>query len=242
MSADRMAAFDLTDVRHRYGARTVLDIAHLRIARGETLGIIGPSGAGKSTMLRLLQGLERPSEGLVQQNGFPLSIPVPLALMRRVTTVFQRPLMLDRSVRDNVAFGLRLRGRRDAEAVEALLDRLGLSHLINAPARHLSGGEIQRVALARAMALDPEVLLLDEPAANLDPANVARVESLIRGAQARGTTIVLVTHNTHEARRLAHKTLLLMEGTVVEVNATATLFESPSDPRTRAFLAGELVY
>ena len=150
--------------------------------------------------------------------------------------------MLDRSVRDNVAFGLRLRGRRDAAAVEALLDRLSLRHLINAPARHLSGGEIQRVALARAMALDPEVLLLDEPAANLDPANVARAEALIRDVQTRGRTIVLVTHNTHEARRLAHKTLLLMEGTVVEVNATATLFESPSDPRTRAFLAGELVY
>jgi tungstate transport system ATP-binding protein len=150
--------------------------------------------------------------------------------------------MLDRSVRDNVLFGLRVRGRNDSAAAEPLLERLGLAHLSGAPARHLSGGEIQRVALARAMALDPDVLLLDEPAANLDPANVARAEALIRDEQARGRTIVLVTHNTHEARRLAHKTLLLMEGAVVEVNATATLFESPSDPRTRAFLAGELVY
>ena len=242
MSAERTPAFELIGLRHRYGARTVLDVPRLQITRGETLGIIGPSGAGKSTLLRLLQGLERPTGGAVRVDGAPIPFPVPISLSRRITTVFQRPLMLDRSVRDNVAFGLRLRGRRDTAAVEALLDRLGLRHLINAPARHLSGGEIQRVALARAMALDPEVLLLDEPAANLDPANVARVEALIRDAQALGTTIVLVTHNTHEARRLAHKTLLLMEGTVVEVDATATMFESPSDPRTRAFLAGELVY
>jgi tungstate transport system ATP-binding protein len=242
VSPGRDAAFEVINVRHRYGARTVLDVRRLDVTRGETLGIIGPSGAGKSTLLRLLQGLERPTEGAVHVDGAPFPSPVPISMSRRITTVFQRPLMLDRSVRDNVAFGLRLRGRRDAAAVEPLLDRLALSHLANAPARHLSGGEIQRVALARAMALNPEMILLDEPAANLDPANVARVEALIRDAQARGTTIVLVTHNTHEARRLAHKTLLLMEGTVVEVNATATLFESPSDPRTRAFLAGELVY
>ncbi len=242
MSAQRSAAFEVIKVRHRYGTRTVLDMPRLDIARGETLGIIGPSGAGKSTLLRLLQGLERPTEGAVHVDGAAIPFPVPISLSRRITTVFQRPLMLDRSVRDNVAFGLRLRGRRDAAAVEALLDRLGLSHLINAPARHLSGGEIQRVALARATALNPDMLLLDEPAANLDPANVACVEALIRDAQARGTTIVLVTHNTHEARRLAHKTLLVMEGVAVEVNATATLFESPSDPKTRAFLAGDLVY
>jgi tungstate transport system ATP-binding protein len=92
------------------------------------------------------------------------------------------------------------------------------------------------------MAIEPEVPLLDEPAANLDPANVARVEAFIRDAQARGTTIVLVTHNTHEARRLAHRTMLLIEGAVVEIGATEALFASPAEARTRAFLAGELVY
>jgi len=242
MSLKQAAFFEVIDLRHQYGARTVLNIPRLDIARGETLGIIGPSGAGKSTLLRLLQGLERPTEGAVRVDGAPFPSPVPISMSRRITTVFQRPLMLDRSVRDNVLFGIRVRGRKDSAAAEPLLERLGLAHLSGAPARHLSGGEIQRVALARAMAFDPEVLLLDEPAANLDPANVARAEAFIRDGQARGRTIVLVTHNTHEARRLAHKTLLLMEGAVVEVNDTATLFESPSDPRTRAFLAGELVY
>jgi len=242
MSADRPPAFALAGIRHRYGARIVLSIPQLAIARGETLGVVGPSGAGKSTLLRLLQGLERPTEGTIDVDGAPMAHPVPLALARRITTVFQRPLMLDRSVRDNVLFGLRVRGRRDRAPADPLLERLGLAHLANAQARHLSGGEIQRVALARAMAIEPDLLLLDEPAANLDPANVARVEAFIRDAQSRGTTIVLVTHNTHEARRLAHRTLLLIEGAVVETGPTAAFFDSPAEARTRAFLAGELVY
>jgi tungstate transport system ATP-binding protein len=235
-------AFELAGVRHRYGARTVLSIPHLSVHRGETLGIIGPSGAGKSTLLRLLQGLERPTEGTIRIDGEPMPDPLPLALARRVTTVFQRPLMLDRRVRDNVLFGLQVRGRKDRAPAGPLLERLGLTHLADAQARRLSGGEAQRVALARALAIEPDVLLLDEPAANLDPANVARVEALIRDAQARGTTIVLVTHNTHEARRLAHRTLLLIEGAVVETGPTVAFFESPAEARTRAFLAGELVY
>jgi tungstate transport system ATP-binding protein len=242
MSAGPPLAFELVHVRHRYGARTVLSIPRLSIPHGETFGIVGPSGAGKSTLLRLLQGLEPPSEGAILVDGAPMPHPVPLALARRITTVFQRPLMLDRSVRDNVLFGLRVRGRKDRAPAGPLLERLGLDHLASTRARQLSGGEIQRVALARAMAIEPEVLLLDEPAANLDPANVARVEAFIRDAQSRGTTIVLVTHNTHEARRLAHRTLLLIEGAVVETGPTAAFFESPTEPRTRAFLAGELVY
>lgn len=235
-------AFELAGVRHRYGTRTVLDIPHLSVPQGATLGVVGPSGAGKSTLLRLLQGLERPAEGTIIVDGAPMPHPLPLTLARRITTVFQRPLMLDRSVRENVLFGLRVRGRTDRAAAAPLLDRLGLTHLAGAQARRLSGGEVQRVALARAMAVEPEVLLLDEPAANLDPANVARVEAFIRDAQARGTTIVLVTHNTHEARRLAHQTLLLINGSVIEAGPTANFFESPANPQTRAFLAGELVY
>jgi tungstate transport system ATP-binding protein len=238
----RPPLFELLDIDHRYGARTVLAIPRLSILRGETLGIIGPSGAGKSTLLRLLQGLERPTAGVVTFDGTPMTHPLPLPLARRITTVFQRPLMLDRTVRDNVLFGLRVRGRNDRAPAGPLLDRLGLAHLASTPARTLSGGEIQRVALARALAIATDALLLDEPAANLDPSNVARVEAIIRDAQASGTTIVLVTHNVHEARRLAHRTMLLIEGAVVETGPTAAFFESPAEPRTTAFLAGELVY
>ena len=235
-------AYRLTGVRRRYGGRVVLDVPALDIRRGETLGIIGPSGAGKSTLLRLLQFLESPSEGTLEFDGMPAGPGIPVETLRRVSTVFQRPVMLTRTVRDNVMFGRRLRGRADTTDLAALLDRLDLTPLASAPARTLSGGEAQRVALARSIASDAEVLLLDEPAANLDPGHVTRVEAIIREQQARGRTIVLVTHNTHEARRLATRTLFLLGGQMVECGPTAGLFDAPADPRTRAFLAGELVY
>jgi tungstate transport system ATP-binding protein len=236
------AAFTIIGLRHRYGARTVVDLPHLEIRRGETLGIIGPSGAGKSTLLRLLQGLERPTEGEIRFSGRPLGSPPPIDLTRRITTVFQRPAMLDRSVRDNVEFGMRLRGRRDRPRVDALLERVGLTPLSGASARRLSGGEMQRLALARAIATGAEVLLLDEPAANLDPANVSRIEAIVREEQAHDRTIVLVTHNTHEARRLAHRTLLIIGGRMVELGTTDDVFDRPAHAETRAFLAGDFVY
>jgi tungstate transport system ATP-binding protein len=236
-------AYAITGLIHRYQGRTVLDVPQLTVDTGETLGIVGPSGAGKSTLLRLLQLLEAPSEGEIVFDGRAYPSPAPARVRRRITTVFQRPLLLDRSVRGNVAFGLQLRGRQvSGSRVDDLLARLGLTSLARSPARTLSGGEIQRVALARALAVGPDVLLLDEPAANLDPANVAVVEQLVREEQQRGTTIVLVTHNAFEARRLADRTALLLAGTIIEVQPTPAFFASPIDVRTRAFLNGEMVY
>jgi tungstate transport system ATP-binding protein len=146
-------------------------------------------------------------------------------------------------VRDNVAFGLRLRGRRDGrESIDRLIDRLGLTELASAPARSLSGGEAQRTALARALAVNPDVLLLDEPTANLDPYNVGLIESIIREQSERGVTIVLVTHHVFQARRLADRTALLLSGRLIEAAPTLELLDSPHDPRTHAFLSGEMVY
>jgi tungstate transport system ATP-binding protein len=235
-------AYRITALQHRYGDRIVLDVPAIDIARGETLAIIGPSGAGKSTLLRLLQFLERPAAGTIEFLGRAATYPVPLELSRTVATVFQRSQMLERSVRDNVAFGMRLRGRRLEVEVDTLLERLALTHLTKAAARSLSGGEMQRVALARAIATGADVLLLDEPAANLDPRNVAVVESVIRDLQAQQKTVVLVTHNTHEARRLASRTLVVIDGRMIEAGPTDTIFERPADSRTDAFLRGELIY
>jgi tungstate transport system ATP-binding protein len=233
--------YAMRGLRHRYGNRVVLEIPDLDIRRGETLAIVGPSGAGKSTLLRLLQFLERPSDGHILFDGTPVAWPAPLYTMRRVTTVFQRPVMLDRSVRHNVEFGRALRGRPDASRVETLLRHLGLAPLAAVRATSLSGGEIQRVALARAVMTGAEVLLLDEPAANLDPANVRVVESAIQDLQAGGTTVVIVTHNTHQARRLSSRALVMLDGLVVEDGPTAGVLDAPRDPRTRAFLSGDLV-
>jgi tungstate transport system ATP-binding protein len=230
----------------RYQERQVLSIQTLQIAPGEIFALIGPSGSGKSTLLRLLNFLEAPSSGQIHFEGaiFEAGKEISLALRRRVTSVFQHPILLNRSVQENVAFGLNLRGRRnDHQAVERALQAVGLEKLAHQRARTLSGGEAQRVALARAMAINPDVLLLDEPTANLDPYNVSLIENIIRQLnQEAGVTIILVTHNTYQAKRLASRTAFLLDGCIVEVNNTEQLFKTPQDSRTKAFLAGEMIY
>jgi tungstate transport system ATP-binding protein len=158
--------------------------------------------------------------------------------------VFQRPLLLSRSVRANVAYGLNLRGHTNPmPQVEAMLERVDMRKLADVPAHTLSGGEIQRVALARALVLEPRVLLLDEPTANLDPANVRIIEALLREQHERyHTTIVVVTHNVFQARRLATRVAFLLESELVETLSTEQFFDAPRDERTAAFVSGDLVY
>ncbi len=238
--------YRLCNLTRVYDARPVLQIDRLDVRPAEVLAVVGPSGAGKSTLLRLLNFLEPPSSGEIHFLGsrFDARSSVPLSLQRRVTTVFQQPLLLKRTVQANVAYGLRLRGQRNGkELIATTLQQVGLADMANQQARKLSGGEAQRVALARAMVLRPDVLLLDEPTANLDPYNVGLIEGIVaRLNRDRGTTVVLVTHNLFQARRLAHRVALLLDGRLVEVADTSTFFESPTDPRTRAFVRGELVY
>ena len=157
--------------------------------------------------------------------------------------VFQRPFLMSRTVFDNVAYGLRIRGDSNPEAVWEALERVSLTKLAKAPANTLSGGEMQRVAVARALVIEPQVLLLDEPTANLDPYNARIIENLISEQnQQFHTTIVLVTHNIFQARRLATRVGLMLNGELVEIAPKDTFFESPADPRTKAFLSGDLVY
>lgn len=238
--------YSLTGVIRRYGQRTVLSVDHLEIRRGETLAVVGPSGAGKSTLLRLLNFLEPATTGEIRFDGQPVAggEDVPLAVLRRITTVFQRPVLLKRTVAANVAFGLQLRGGvRSTAAVNAILEEVGLAHLAGEAARKLSGGEAQRVALARALVLRPDVLLLDEPTANLDPANVALIERLVTQLNRdEGATVVFVTHNTFQARRMGQRVALLLDGRLVEVAETERFFENPQDPRTAAFVRGEMIY
>lgn len=238
-----MSGYNLRGIVKRYGRRTVLCIDQLEIVAGRTLALLGPSGAGKSTLLRLLNFLEAPDAGQITYDGrvVPPAGP-PLATLREVTTVFQQPVLLDTSVWQNVAYGLKLRGNYERTAVAAALQQVGLAHLARAAGRTLSGGEAQRVALARALVVRPRVLLLDEPTANLDPANVAIIEAVIRELARQSTTIVIVTHNLFQARRLADDAALLLDGALVEVGPIARLCEQPRDPRTAAFLDGRMIY
>jgi tungstate transport system ATP-binding protein len=238
--------YQLRGVTKVYGGRTVLAVEQLGVHHSEVFALVGPSGAGKSTLLRLLNFLESPTSGSIRFRDveFGPGQTMDLRLRRRVTTVFQRPILLNRSVLANARFGLQLRGRRDAdEHVEAALAQVGLLERAEQQARTLSGGEAQRVALARAIVLEPDVLLLDEPTANLDPYNVGLIEQIVRDLnRENGTTVVLVTHNVFQARRLADRVALLLEGRVVEVAPTEAFFGGPRDPRTAAFVQGDMIY
>lgn len=185
---------------------------------GEALAILGPSGSGKSTLLKVLSGLEALEEGALE-GGFRVYLP-------------QTPLLLRRSVLENAAFGLRPHGVRRKEALKRafqVLEEVGLAPKGRLEAHRLSGGEKVRLALARALAVEPEVLLLDEPTANLDPANAR--------AKASGAALVLVTHSPAQARRLAERALF--QGEVVEEGSVPQVLSHPKDPRVQAFLQGE---
>jgi len=235
----------LEHVTKVYGSRVVLEVERLSLQPGEILAVVGPSGAGKSTLLRLLSFLEAPTTGTLIFHGQPVSTEkeISLLLRRRVTMVFQRPLLLNRSIEANVHFGLELRGiRRASDTVITALEQVGLTHLRHQKANILSGGEAQRVALARAIVLQPDVLLLDEPTANLDPYNVGVIENVILQLNhQQRTTLVLVTHNVFQAKRLANRAAFLLDGRVIEDSDAASLFTRPTDPRTAAFVRGEMV-
>jgi tungstate transport system ATP-binding protein len=238
-------AYQLRDVERSYAGRAVVQVESLEVLPGEVLCLLGPTGAGKSTLLRLLAGLESPSGGVLLFGDHRLDAQgFPLAVQRRVTMVFQRPLLLKGTVQANVEYGLRLRGvGRPSARAQDVLNRLGLSDLAGQSSSTLSGGQTQLVALARALAVEPDVLLLDEPTAHLDPARVALVEEAVEEYQRqRQATVVWATHNLFQARRVAHQVALLLDGRLVEVAPTQTFFESPSDPRTEAFVQGKMIY
>ncbi len=237
--------YKLIDTQQIYNGRKVLDIDELEINRGEILGLVGPSGAGKSTLLRLIGFLENPAAGQLFYAGQICDDRWPGIVDRRnVTMVFQNPHLLRRSVFENVVYGLRIRGQKNGLAdVNLLLDQLGLKDLATAEASTLSGGEAQRVALARALVLRPDVLLLDEPTANLDPFNIKLIEDIVRKVnKEQKTTVIIVTHNVFQARRLADRVGLLLSGRLVEVAETSAFFDKPQCSETAAFVRGEIIY
>jgi tungstate transport system ATP-binding protein len=201
--------------------------------------VLGPNGAGKSLTLRLCHGLLTPSAGRVR---FQVE---PALAQRRQAMVFQRPVMLRRSVGANLRLALALadtpRAAR-AEKVRQALERTGLTALAHRPARQLSSGEQQRLALARAWATEPEVLFLDEPTANLDPAATRTVEELIQAIHQSGTKIVMTTHDLAQAHRLADEILFLYRGRLLERAAAKDFFAGPATIEGRAFLKGELLW
>jgi tungstate transport system ATP-binding protein len=228
----------LNGVAVRAGATTILDGVTVAFAPGAPTVLIGPNGAGKSTLIRLAMGLVAPSAGTLTWGGRPAPLPGKLAL------VFQRPVMLRRSARANVEFALAGQGLARSEMrarTRRQLVAASLGEHAERPARRLSGGEQQRLALARALVREPEVLFLDEPTNNLDPAAAKTVEALIREAAASGVKIVMATHDLGQARRLAGDVLFLTGGRLVERAPADRFFAAPESPKAAAFLCGDIV-
>jgi ABC-type sulfate/molybdate transport systems ATPase subunit len=220
------------DVRVRRGGRQVLEVDHLDVKPSEHVFVLGPNGAGKTTLLRLLAAVDRPEHGTVEVGGVPTRR-LRLDERRRIGYVTQRPALLSTSVLRNVELPLRWRKiprpQRRAVAMAAL-ERLQVAHLADRSARALSGGEQQRVNLARSLACDPDVLLLDEPAAGLDAeARAVFFADLERALADRATTTVQVSHRPEEALRHADRVVVLVAGAVRQVDTPETVNRAPAD-------------
>lgn len=239
-SADQVLPVRGVGLTIRRGGRALLDGVDIAIEPGPLTVIMGPNGAGKSLLLRVLANLVQPDSGLVTWGG---TVPN-RARAPRLGFVFQKPVMLRRSAIDNVRYALKAAGvpraERDRRAAETLA-QAGLGRLADAPARVLSGGEQQRLAIARALAIRPDVLLLDEPTANLDPAATLAIETLVLAAHRAGTTIAFVTHDLGQARRLANDVVFVHHGRIAEHTPAYRFFSEPSSEAATAFVEGRLM-
>jgi tungstate transport system ATP-binding protein len=243
------AIIEAGGLRKDYAGSTVLDIEHLSVEPGEILAVLGPSGSGKSVLLRILNLLEPPTLGTISFGGLEvqeLAGRKRLEVSRRMAMIFQDPLLFRGSVGENAAYGLKVRkvsgGQRNARVGE-ILDLVGLGQMSDKYVSTLSGGEGQRVALARALVIEPEVLLLDEPFASLDPpARHALQEETRSILRKRSMTAVFVTHDQDEAARLGDRVLLLDSGRIAQVGTPRSVFYEPETEFAARFMGVENIF
>jgi phosphate transport system ATP-binding protein len=250
---------DISNLSAWYGARKAVDAVDMQIEPKTVTALIGPSGCGKSTFIRCLNRMHEVipgarAEGTVTIDGENIYAPGsdPVLIRRRVGMVFQRPNPFPTmSIYDNVAAGYRLLGRVPRKELDDIVERsltgAGLHEEVkdrlDTAASSLSGGQQQRLCIARAIAIEPDVLLMDEPCSALDPSATLKIEDLIRDLRER-YTIVLVTHNMQQAARVADRTAFMLAeeagapGRLIEFGATDSIFTRPTDPRTEAYITG----
>ena len=238
------AKLSLHDIAVERARRRVLDVPSLDVLPGELLAVVGPNGAGKSTLVQIMALLERPAKGEVLFDGERVGRNV-LPYRRRMAVVFQEPLLLDTSVESNVRSGLALRGVPGGEQRRRAgewLERFGIAHLARRSSRTLSGGEAQRTSLARALALEPEVLILDEPFAALDaPTRAGLIDDLDNILSATRITTVFVTHDRSEALRLGDRVAVLMNGRIRQIGPPSNVFAAPADEEVATFVGVETI-
>jgi tungstate transport system ATP-binding protein len=234
------ALVQIRDLRIRRSKATVLEVPSLDVEKGEILAVVGPNGAGKTTFLLALANLLGRQEGEIIFAGKSLHRWDVLEHRRRISLVFQNPLLLDMSVADNVGLGLRFRGRPSAEIetrISEWLHKLGIEALAKRRAGELSGGEAQRVCLARAFVLNPELLLLDEPFPALDPpTRLKLLDDLAALLADDHRTAILVTHNLKEAGKLSDRVAVIVGGRLRQVGPASQIKRRPADAEVAAFL------
>jgi phosphate transport system ATP-binding protein len=258
------AVFDAKNISIYYGSfRAVTDVS-LTIYENEITAFIGPSGCGKTTVLRTLNRLNDliPTarvEGDVQYRGESLYAPQvsPVAVRRRIGMVFQKPNPFPKSIYDNVAYGPRINGERKKARLDEIVERSlrqaalwdEVKSRLKASGLSLSGGQAQRLCIARTLAVEPDVVLMDEPCSALDPIATGAIEDLMKEIKSR-YTIVIVTHNMQQAARVSDRTAFysvlrnedsdIRTGVLVEYDRTETMFQNPRDPRTQAYVTGRM--
>ena len=206
-------------------------------SKGITI-ILGPNGAGKSILMRLLHGLEKPSSGEVLFNGINLNNTIRL----KQAMVFQNAVLLRRTVIENLSFVASLQRPKQTSNLNKLLQEVGLYEKKNLPARRLSGGEKQRLSLARALVSRPELLLLDEPTASLDPYSVQMIETLLIKLRNQNTKIIFITHDLNQARRLAEDIIFIHKGKLEAYQSARVFFNNPESKFAQAFVQGKLIF
>ncbi len=237
-----MAFLEIINLGQKYGNQYVLKHVDLSLERGEVFALIGPTGAGKTTLLRLLNLLEPPVSGEIYFDGAEVvhRKAESLGIRRRMSFVQQKPVVFTMSVYDNVACGLRWRGARKEvvqQKVDEALELVGMTNYRSRNARTLSGGETQRVAIARALVTKPDLLLLDEPTANLDPVSVSKVEEILSHIIHRQTmTIVMATHDMSQGQRLAGRIGVLVDGEILQVGSPSEVFTMPKSKEVAEFV------
>jgi polar amino acid transport system ATP-binding protein len=235
---------EIVDLKASYGSQKVLEHINLSVEKGEIVSLIGPSGSGKSTLLRVLMGLLPPERGTVRLDGKSVNYANKAEvreLRASIAIVFQQyNLFQNMTVLENVMITpTRIKGwpkaQVEADAIR-LLTRVGLAHRLKAYPDELSGGQQQRVAIARALALKPEVLLLDEVTAALDPELVTEVLDTIRELASEGITMFIVSHEMSFVREVSSKVVFMADGLVVESGSPQQIFDNPQEPRARDFV------
>lgn len=240
--------FEMENLSKKFEDKHALNNLTFKGERGKVTAIIGPSGSGKTTLLRIINLLDSPSFGAVKIDGLNTSVLTNgelYGLRTRMAMVFQNPCLFQRTVEANVGYALKIRYMSPNDMKEEITNALkliGLENIRHQFAPTLSAGEAQRLAFARAIVFKPELLLLDEFTANLDPANVKLLEeSVVKYHKETNATIVLATHNLFQAKRLADEVVFLIDGKIVERGEKEAFFSNPQNPLTKSFLSGEMI-